>query len=121
MGLTTWKNAPTGKIIKTDVSIAKNYLNEKELKSLDRFVTMYPDYAEDQTERGIPMTMNEWTVKLKAFLQFNNREILDNPGKVNAEIAKTFAESQFEKYRLIQDKLFESDFDKHIKKEVGNE
>lgn len=120
MGLTTWKNAPSGKIIKTDVSIAKNYLNEKELKSLDRFVTMYLDYAEDQAERGIPMIMNEWATKLNAFLQFNNRDVLENPGKVSAEIAKIFAESQFEKYRLIQDKLFESDFDKHIKKELGD-
>ncbi len=116
MGLTNWKNAPDGKIIKTDVSIAKNYLNEQELKSLDRFVTMYLDYAEDQAERGIPMSMDDWAKRLNAFLQFNQRDVLDNPGKVTAEIAKAIAESEFEKYRIVQDRLFESDFDKHIKK-----
>lgn len=116
MGLTTWKNAPDGKIIKTDVVVAKNYLNEKELKSLDRFVTMYLDYAEDQAERNIPMTMEDWAGKLNAFLQFNEREILDNPGKVTQEIARVFAESEFEKYRIVQDRLFESDFDKQIKR-----
>jgi len=116
MGLTTWKNAPHGKIIKPDVSIAKNYLAEKELKSLDRFVTMYLDYAEDQAERHIPMTMEDWAKKLNAFLQFNERDILDNPGKVSREVAKAFAESEFEKYRIGQDRLFESDFDRHIKK-----
>ena len=116
MGLTTWKNAPDGKIIKTDVVVAKNYLTEKELKSLDRFVTMYLDYAEDQAERNIPMTMEDWASKLNAFLQFNEREILDNPGKVTQEIAKAFAESEFEKYRIVQDRLFESDFDKTVKR-----
>ena len=116
MGLTTWKSAPDGKIIKTDVVIAKNYLSEKELKSLDRFVTMYLDYAEDQAERNIPMTMEDWAGKLNAFLQFNEREILDNPGKVTQEIARAFAESEFEKYRIVQDRLFESDFDKQIKR-----
>jgi hypothetical protein len=116
MGLNTWKNAPEGKIIKTDVVIAKNYLKEKELRSLDRFVTMYLDYAEDQAEIGIPMTMKDWAHKLNAFLKFNQREVLDNPGKVTAEIAKAFAESEFEKYRIVQDRLFESDFDKLIKK-----
>jgi len=116
MGLTTWKNAPHGKIIKPDVSIAKNYLTEKELKSLDRFVTMYLDYAEDQAERNIPMTMEDWAKKLNAFLQFNERDILDNPGKVSREVAKAFTESEFEKYRIVQDRLFESDFDRHIKK-----
>jgi hypothetical protein len=116
MGLTTWKNAPHGKVIKPDVSIAKNYLTEKELKSLDRFVTMYLDYAEDQAERNIPMTMEDWAEKLNAFLQFNERDILDHPGKVSREVAKVFAESEFEKYRIVQDRLFESDFDRHIKK-----
>ena len=115
MGLTTWKNAPDGKIVKTDVSIAKNYLVEKELKSLDRFVTMYLDFAEDQAERNILMTMEDWANKLNAFLQFNEREILDNPGKVSQEIARAFAESEFEKYRIVQDRLFESDFDKTLK------
>jgi len=116
MGLTTWKNAPHGKVLKPDVSVAKNYLTEKELKSLDRFVTMYLDYAEDQAERNIPMTMKDWAGKLNAFLQFNEREILDHPGKVSQEVAKAFAESEFEKYRIVQDRLFESDFDRHIKK-----
>ena len=123
MGLTTWKNAPHGKIIKPDVSIAKNYLAAKELKSLDRFVTMYLDYAEDQAERNIPMTMEDWARKLNVFLQFNERDILDNPGKVSQEVAKASAESEFEKYRIVQDRLFESDFDRHIKKllEEGKE
>ena len=115
MGLTTWKNAPHGKILKPDVVVAKNYLTEKELKSLDRIVTMYLDYAEDQAERNMPMTMKDWAGKLNAFLQFNEREILDHPGKVSQEVAKAFAESEFEKYRIVQDRLFESDFDRHIK------
>lgn len=115
MGLTTWKNAPGGKILKPDVSVAKNYLTEKEIKSLDRFVTMYLDYAEDQAERNIPMTMEDWAKKLNAFLQFNERDILDHPGKVAAEIAKAFSKSEFEKYRVVQDRLFESDFDKMVK------
>ncbi|HZK60854.1 MAG TPA: virulence RhuM family protein, partial [Anaerovoracaceae bacterium] len=103
MGLTTWKNAPHGKIIKPDVSIAKNYLSEKEIKSLNRITTMYLDYAEDQAEQNIPMTMGDWSKKLNVFLQFNNRELLDNPGKVTQEIAKAFAESEFGKYRIVQD------------------
>jgi hypothetical protein len=115
MGLTTWKNAPHGKLLKPDVAIAKNYLTEKELRLLDRFVTMYLDYAEDQAERNIPMTMEDWATKLNAFLKFNNREVLDNPGKVTQEIAKAFAESEFEKYRIVQDRLFESDFDRQVK------
>jgi hypothetical protein len=115
MGLTTWRNAPKGKILKPDVVVAKNYLTEKELKALERIVTMYLDYAEDQAERRIPMTMTDWEQKLNAFLQFNQRDLLDHPGKVTAEIAKCFAESEFEKYRIIQDRLFESDFDRIIK------
>jgi hypothetical protein len=116
MGLITWKNAPHGKILKPDVVIAKNYLNQKELNSLDRIVTMYLDYAEDQVVRKIPMTMLDWATKLNAFLKFNERDILDHPGKVSQEVAKAFAESEFEKYRIVQDRLFESDFDRHIKK-----
>lgn len=116
MGLTTWKKAPEGKIIKTDVVIAKNYLSEKEIKNLDRFVTMYLDYAETQAERNIPMTMEDWVEKLNAFLQFNEKEILKNAGKITQAIAKAFAEGEFEKYRIIQDKLFVSDFDKEVKK-----
>lgn len=116
MGLTTWKKAPIGKILKSDVVIAKNYLNEKEIKFLNRIVTMYLDYAESQAEKGIPMTMADWVEKLNAFLKFNDAKILENAGKITAEIAKSFAESEFEKYRPIQDKLFESDFDREIKK-----
>ena len=116
MGLTSWKNSPNGKIRKSDVSTAKNYLTEKELKPLNRFVTMYLDYAEHQAERGIPMTMKDWVRKLDAFLQFNEEEILQDAGKVTAEIAKSFAESEFEKYRIVQNRLFESDFDRAIKK-----
>jgi hypothetical protein len=115
MGLTTWKNVPKGKILKPDVIAAKNYLTEAELKSLDRFVTMYLDYAEDRASRNIPLTMKDWTEKLNAFLHFNERDILNNPGKVSKEVAKAFAESEFEKYRIVQDRLFESDFDEHIK------
>lgn len=116
MGLTNWKNAPTGKIIKTDVSIAKNYLNKDEIKSLDRFVTMYLDYAETQAENNIPMSMEDWANKLNAFLQFNQKEILTNSGKVSHSIAKAFAEDEFDKYRIVQDRLFQSDFDKLIDK-----
>lgn len=112
MGLTTWKNAPRGKIVKSDVSIAKNYLTESELKELNQFVTMYLDYAERQARRHIPMTMEDWAAKLDVFLQFNEEEVLRDKGRVSAEIAKSFAESEFEKYRVIQDKLFESDFDR---------
>jgi hypothetical protein len=119
MGLTIWKNAPTGKIIKPDVIVAKNYLNEKEIKSLDRFVSMYLDYAEIQAERNIPMTMSDWAGKLNAFLQFNERDLLDHPGKVSQAVAKAFAESEFEKYRVVQDRLFESDFDRHVKKTLS--
>ena len=114
MGLTTWKNAPSGKIVKSDVSIAKNYLTKNELEDLNQFVTMYLDYAERQARRHIPMTMEDWAAKLDVFLQFNEEEILHDKGRVSAEIAKSFAESEFEKYRVIQDKLFESDFDKLV-------
>ncbi|WP_172919284.1 virulence RhuM family protein [Capnocytophaga canis] len=114
MGLTSWKNAPDGKIIKTDVSIAKNYLTEKELKQLERFVTMYLDYAETQAEQNIPMTMQDWSEKLNVFLQFNQKEILQDTGKVTNAIAKAFAEQEFEKFRIKQDQNYLSDFDKHI-------
>ncbi len=118
MGLTTWKNAPDGKIRKTDVSIAKNYLNEEELKNLNHIVTMYLDYAELQANNRKILLMKDWIRKLDAFLQFNEQEILTNAGKITAEIAKTFAETEFEKYRVIQDKNFISDFDMEIKKIV---
>ena len=111
MGLTNWKKAPNGKILKSDVTIAKNYLLQDEIKSLNRIVTMYLDYAEDQAERNIPMTMKDWSQKLNAFLQFNERDILQNAGKVTAQIAKEFAISEFEKYKVIQDKSYRSDFD----------
>jgi len=111
MGLTTWKKAPDGKILKSDVTIAKNYLAQDEIKSLNRIVTMYLDYAEDQAERNIPMTMKDWSQKLNAFLQFNERDILQNAGKVTAQIAKEFVISEFEKYKVIQDKSYKSDFD----------
>ncbi len=114
MGLTSWKNSPKGKIMASDVVIAKNYLTKDELKSLERIVTMYLDYAEDQAERHIPMTMEDWKNRLDVFLQFNEREVLDNPGKVSHKVAESFALSEFEKYRVIQDKLFESDFDKFL-------
>ncbi len=114
MGLTNWKNSPNGKIIASDVIVAKNYLTKEELKSLERIVTMYLDYAEDQAERHIPMTMEDWKSKLDVFLQFNERDVLDNPGKISHKVAESFALSEFEKYRIIQDKLFESDFDKFM-------
>lgn len=112
MGLTSWKNAPMGKIVKADVSIAKNYLTSEELRDLNQFVTMYLDYAERQARRKIPMTMEDWAKRLDVFLEFNEEEILRNKGKVSAEIARNFAESEFEKYRVIQDRLYQSDFDK---------
>jgi len=114
MGLTSWKNAPHGKIIKTDVSIAKNYLSKLELSELNEIVTMYLDYANRQARKFIPMTMEDWKNKLDAFLNFNDEEIGDGIGKVTHEIAKTFAESEFDKYRVIQDKNYQSDFDKLV-------
>ena len=116
MGLTTWKNAPTGRIRKTDVVVAKNYLQKKELTTLNRIVTMYLDYAEHQAQRQIPMTMKDWSKKLNAFLEFNEHEILQDAGKVTAKIAKEFAISEFEKYKVIQDKTYKSDFDKLLGK-----
>lgn len=114
MGLTSWRNAPHGKIVKTDVSIAKNYLSAPEMQELNEIVTMYLDYAARQARRHIPMTMEDWASKLDAFLQFNDAEILKDKGKVTAAVAKAFAESEFEKYRVIQDGLYQSDFDKLV-------
>lgn len=116
MGLTTWKNAPKGSIRKTDVGIAKNYLNEKELDGLNRIVTMYLDYAEKQALKGTVMYMKDWIMKLDAFLQFNEEAILNHQGKVSHEVALALAESEFDKYRIVQDKLYESDFDKAVKR-----
>lgn len=115
MGLTTWKNAPKGSIRKTDVGIAKNYLNEKELNGLNRIVTMYLDYAESQAQKGVVMYMKDWIVKLDAFLQFNEEVVLKHQGKVSHEVAIALAENEFEKFRIVQDKLIESDFDREIK------
>jgi hypothetical protein len=112
MGLTSWKNAPNGKIVKADVSVAKNYLFQDELQELNEIVAMYLDYAIRQARRHVPMTMEDWASKLDAFLQFNDAEILQDKGKVTAAIAKAFAESEFEKYRVIQDKNYQSDFDR---------
>ena len=114
MGLTSWENYPDGKIQKYDVSIAKNYLDEDELQGLRRIVTMYLDYAEHQASRHIPMTMEDWADRLNRFLEFNEHDILTDSGKVTHEIAKAFAETEFEKYRIIQDRLYESDFDRFV-------
>jgi len=114
MGLTTWESAPDGKIQKFDVSIAKNYLNKKEMDFLERLVSMYLDYAELQATRNIPMTMEDWAKRLDGFIEFNGAELLTNAGKISHEDAKLHAETQFEKYRTTQDKLFKNDFDKFI-------
>jgi hypothetical protein len=119
MGLMTWKKAPDGKILKTDVVIAKNYLIENEIKELNRVVTMYLDYAENQAERQKMMYMRDWIEKLDAFLKFNDYDVLTNMGNISAEVAKVLAIKEFEKYRIIQDEIFESDFDKVIK-EIRN-
>lgn len=119
MGLSSWEKAPEGKILKTDVVIAKNYLSQLELESLGRIVNAYLDLAEDRAKKAIPMTMEDWANRLDKFLNADDREILNDAGKVTAEIAKAFAETEFEKYRVVQDQLFESDFDKQIKMQLG--
>jgi hypothetical protein len=119
MGLTNWANSPDGKILKSDVTIAKNYLTESELDELGRIVNAYLDLAESRAKRRIPMTMEDWAKRLDIFLQADDREILTDAGKISAQIAKDYAESEFEKYRIIQDKLFESDFDKQIKQQIA--
>jgi hypothetical protein len=119
MGLTTWENSPQGKIVKTDVAVAKNYLTESELESLGRIVNAYLDLAEDRAKKHIPMTMEDWAKRLDRFLEADDRSILQDSGKISAQLAKEFAESEFEKYRIIQDRLFESDFDKEFKKIEG--
>ena len=116
MGLTTWKNAPHGKVLKSDITTAKNYLVESEIKDLERIVSMYLDYAENQARRQIVMKMQDWIRKLDAFLQFNEYEILQDSGKVSHQVAVTLAENEYGKFRVIQDQSFESDFDKTIKK-----
>jgi len=121
MGLTTWKDAPLGKIQKFDVVVAKNYLTEPEIAQLSRLVNAYLDVAEDMAQRKIPMTMQDWETRLNRFIEATDREVLQDAGKVTAEIAKAHAESEFEKYRIVQDRLFESDFDRLLKQiESGN-
>lgn len=115
MGLTNWKNAPQGKVLKSDITTAKNYLVEEELKELERIVSMYLDYAENQARRQIVMKMQDWISKLDAFLQFNEYEVLQNAGKISHQVATALAEGEYNKYRVIQDQQFESDFDKTIK------
>ena len=119
MGLTTWEGAPDGKLLKPDVVIAKNYLTRQEMESLGRIVNAYLDLAEDRATRKIPMTMEDWANRLDAFLELTERDILQDTGKMSAEMAKAHAESEFEKYRIVQDRLFESDFDR-IVKQLGN-
>ena len=112
MGLTTWAKSPRGKILKSDVSIAKNYLKENELESMGRIVSAFLDLAEDRAKRHIPMTMEDWATRIDKFLEGDDRPVLDDAGRVSAEYAKEFAETEFEKYRVIQDRLFQSDFDR---------
>ena len=114
MGLITWENAPQGKIVKTDVSIAKNYLKENELEDMGRIVNAFLDLAESRAKRHIPMTMQDWTKRLDVFLTSDERPLLSGKGSVSADEAKNFAESEFEKYRIVQDRLFQSDFDNSI-------
>ncbi|MCC7066976.1 MAG: virulence RhuM family protein [Burkholderiales bacterium] len=115
MGLTSWKDAPLGKIQKFDVAVAKNDLTEHEMAQLSRLVNAYLDMAEDMAQRKIPMTMQDWETRLNRFIEATDREVLQDAGKVTAEIAKAHAESEFEKYRIVQDRLFESDFDRLLK------
>ncbi|TAK39764.1 MAG: cell filamentation protein Fic, partial [Saprospiraceae bacterium] len=119
MGLTNWKKSPSGKTLKSDVSIAKNYLDKPGLKALNRIVTMYLDYAENQAELQRAMYMRDWVGKLDAFLKFNEYDVLTNAGTVSAEVAMTLAEAAYQKYRLVQDEQYESDFDKAAKKLLG--
>src|SRR3989338_7112289 len=116
MGLTTWKNGPKGKIRRTDIAIAKNYLHKNELELLNRIVSMYLDYAESQAMRKIPKTMEDWSKKLNAFLQFNEKDILEGKGKISQEVANKLAVEEFVKYSAEQDRLLESDFDKLTQK-----
>jgi hypothetical protein len=114
MELRTWEAAPGGKIIKADVAIAKNYLNDAEMQYLERIVSLYLDFAEFQAERKIPMSMEDWAKRLDSFLEFNGSEILTGAGKISHEQAKLHAETEFEKYRIVQDRLFQSDFDRFM-------
>lgn len=118
MGLTTWKNAPKGKVLKSDTEVAKNYLEKKEIDELNRIVSMYLDYAENQAKRSIPMKMRDWIERLDAFLKFNDYEVLNNPGNISSKVAKKLAAKEYSKFRVIQDQEFESDFDKEVKKMI---
>jgi hypothetical protein len=119
MGLKTWKTAPHGRIQKADVTVAKNYLEEGEIKALERIVSMYLDYAENQASRQIPTRMADWVEKLDAFLKFNEYDVLANAGRVSHEVAKELAEKQFEAFNVVQDRSFESDFERASKKILG--
>lgn len=121
MGLTSWKNAPDGKVIKRDISVAKNYLIESEIKELERIVSMYLDYAENQAARQIPMKMTDWVQKLDAFLAFNEYEVLTNAGQVSTAVARRLAEEEYAKYRVRQDREFESDFERQVKRLQGED
>ena len=116
MGLTSWKNSPHGKVLKSDVSVGKNYLIETEIKELERIVTMYLDYAENQASRHIAMKMADWVEKLDAFLRFNEYDVLENAGKISHELAKELADKEYEMFRVRQDKEIESDFEKEVKR-----
>ena len=121
MGLTSWKDAPTGKVQKFDVVVAKNYLTEAEMAQLQRLVSAYLDLAEDMALRQIPMTMQDWETRLNRFIEATDRQVLQDAGKVTAEIARAHAESEFEKYRIVQDRLFKSDFDRLLEGPSGGE
>ena len=116
MGLTTWRKAPQGKILPADIRVAKNYLHREEIKKLNHIVDMYLDHAEFQAGKGRLMRMRDWAEKLDAFLKFNENEILSDNGKISHEVAAVLAEKEYEKYRIIQDRLLESDFDREVKK-----
>lgn len=116
MGLTTWKNSPDGKILKSDTYIAKNYLDKEEIEELNRLVNMYLDYAENQAKKQIPMKMRDWIIKLNTFLEFNEYKILDGRGSVSAKLAKELAYKEYDKFRIEQDKEYKSDFDKEMNK-----
>jgi hypothetical protein len=118
MGLTIWDKSPDGRILKADVAIAKNYLTKEELESLGRIVNAYLDLAEDRARRKIPMTMEDWATRLDAFLAFDERDILPDAGSISAEAAKQYAESEFEKFRIVQERLLENDFDRQLEEEA---
>ncbi len=119
MGLTSWEKSPDGRILKTDVAVAKNYLSKPELESIGRVVNAYLDLAEERAKRKIPMTMEDWSKRLNLFLEADDRKVLSDSGSINAQMAKEFAETEFEKYRIVQEQLFQSDFDKEIKSRIS--